>query len=264
MEDWLFKEDKYEPEKDKEGFLDKSILGVIMLLSKIQRGSRSEGKSMIYKVHPAVKLAGTVMLVLLLSLTQTFQYIGLIGCILLWVIAFFPLSDLKKILAVCAAVPLFTLIMFIPSILLGNGINSVKIILKIAVSIMAVNILSYSSRWAEITKALKVFRIPDIFIWVMEITIRYIFLLGEFALEMLYALKLRSVGKNRSKYSSMSKVVGNLFIKSKEVGDEVFSAMECRGFTGEYERKMEWKPTRADAIYITTAVLLLLLFFIVR
>jgi cobalt/nickel transport system permease protein len=105
---------------------------------------------------------------------------------------------------------------------------------KVFACVLAVNILSASTRWDHIIGALKRFRFPDLFIFVFDITIKYIVMLGEFALQMLYALKLRSVGKNRSKYGSIGGVGGTLFIKSRDMSEDMYYAMECRGFTGEY------------------------------
>lgn len=67
---------------------------------------------------------------------------------------------------------------------------------------------------------------------------------------MLYSLKLRSVGKNTGKYTSLSGIAGTMFIKSKEMAEDMYSAMECRGFTGEYHVNSKLKFTFADFIYI--------------
>ena len=98
--------------------------------------------------------------------------------------------------------------------------------------------------------ALKRFFFPDLFIFVFDITIKYIVMLGEFALQMLYALKLRSVGRNRSKYGSIGGVGGMLFIKSRNMSEEMYYAMECRGFTGEYHASGKVSFTAFDAAYI--------------
>lgn len=124
--------------------------------------------------------------------------------------------------------------MLVPSFIDGNIYNCVLIIMKIVGTIPSVNILSYTTKWDKISKSLKLFFITDLFIWVMEITIKYIVILVEHSLNLLYALKLRSIGKNNKKYNSISRIIGNLFLKSKDMGEEMFSAMECRGFTGEF------------------------------
>ena len=67
---------------------------------------------------------------------------------------------------------------------------------------------------------------------------------------MLYSLKLRSVGRNKSKYTSLSGIAGTMFIKSKEMAEDMYAAMECRGFTGEYRIYNKFKFTFSDFIYI--------------
>jgi cobalt/nickel transport system permease protein len=133
--------------------------------------------------------------------------------------------------------------------------------LKVISTVVVVNILSYTTKWHDITKALKFLFIPDVFILVFDITIKYIYILGEFSLEMFYALRLRSIGRNNSKYSSLSKIMGNLFLKSKEMGDEMYSAMECRGFTGEYVSYAKFGFNFKDFIYCIINMLLIIMYF---
>jgi energy-coupling factor transporter ATP-binding protein EcfA2 len=92
------------------------------------------------------------------------------------------------------------------------------------------NLLSHNTKWSEISKSLKLLFIPDIFIWIIDITIKYIVLLGEHSINLLYALKLRAIGITSNKYNSLTGIMGNLFIKSYKASEEMFYAMECRGF----------------------------------
>ena len=87
-------------------------------------------------------------------------------------------------------------------------------------------------------------------------------MLGEFSLNMLYALKLRSVGKNSKKYNSLSGIAGTMFIKSKEMAEEMYAAMECRGFTGEYAYKKVSSLSPADYIYIVMNLLIITTFIV--
>jgi cobalt/nickel transport system permease protein len=97
----------------------------------------------------------------------------------------------------------------------------------------------------------------------MDITIRYIYILSDEALDMLYALKARTIGKSFKKYSSLSSILGSLFIKSKELGDETYAAMECRGFTGEYRTKVDMKLKGVDYVYILMNVVWIILFILI-
>ena len=94
----------------------------------------------------------------------------------------------------------------------------------------------------------------------MDITIKYIVLLGEHSINLLFALKLRSIGITSNKYNSLTGIMGNLFIKSYKMSDEMFHAMECRGFIGEYTTKVNLKLKKMDYAYLAINILLVSLF----
>jgi cobalt/nickel transport system permease protein len=111
---------------------------------------------------------------------------------------------------------------------------------------------------------LKIFFIPDIFIFVLDIAIKYILLLGEYTLNMLYALRLRSIGRNNNKYTSLSGIAGTMFTRSREMAEEMHAAMECRGFTGEYSRPSRFSFHLMDAGLIALAAVAVLLFLYLK
>jgi cobalt/nickel transport system permease protein len=165
------------------------------------------------------------------------------------------LFDLKSFMF-----PLITLIALIPSMFYGNIHNSLLLFQKLIITILLMNLLSHSTKWSEISKSLKLLFIPDIFIWIMDITIKYIVLLGEHSINLLYALKLRSIGITSNKYNSLTGIMGNLFIKSYKMSEEMFHAMECRGFVGEYTKKVNLKLKKIDYVYLVINILLISLF----
>ena len=142
----------------------------------------------------------------------------------------------------------------------GNIYNSLLLFQKIITTIVMMNLLAHNTRWSEISKSLKLIFIPDIFIWIMDITIKYIVLLGEYSINLLYALKLRSVGITSNKYDSLTGIIGSLFIKSYKMSEEMFHAMECRGFVGEYTTKLNFNIRKIDYGYIIVNLLLIGLF----
>ena len=76
----------------------------------------------------------------------------------------------------------FTFIILFPAVFWGNSYSSIMITSKVFATVTAVNMLSHSTRWNSITGALKRFFVPDIFILVLDITIKYIVMLGNFHL----------------------------------------------------------------------------------
>lgn len=259
--DWLFQKEDYEPLKDKDSFINKTIMHFISLLGMIKR-NKTKREGFLYNINPILKLSSTLILIIFLSISRQSVYTYLIATYFLVLLVTLNGDLVKKIVLLSLTVPVFTLVVLIPSMVMGNVHNSLMIVLKIVITLIGINILSNTTDWHDIAKSFKILFISDVFILVFDITIRYIYILGEFSLEMLYALKLRSVGKNNSKRNSITSIMGNLFFKTKSMGEEMYSAMQCRGFTGEYISYKKFKFTFIDVIYLVVTVVLVIMFFI--
>lgn len=247
LPEWMQESENYIPRSDKDAFVNKSILSLLNLLSKIK--AQDSGKDIKFQVNVTLKVACTFLLVILLSLSRSFTFVIVINVYLLAALSLMDAKDIIKVLKVSIVMGLFSFIILLPAAFWGNSYSIFMITSKVFATITAVNILSYTTKWNAITGTLKRFFVPDIFILVLDITIKYIVMLGEFALNMMYALKLRSVGKNDRKYNSLSGVAGTMFIKSKEMAEDMYDAMTCRGYTGEYRIQNKFILTLIDLPY---------------
>lgn len=258
MPEWLLNDEKYDPPLDKDTFINKSILSLLGLLSRIRaQGGHKAGK---FKINAVLQVAFTLLLVILLSISKNIAFVVIVNIYLLFMLSTMKADEMIKVLKVSIIVALFTFIILLPTAFMGNYYSIIMLTPKVFATVLAVNILSYSTPWRQITNALKIFFIPDIFIFVLDITLKYIVLLGEFTLNMLYALKCRSVGRNRRKYTSVSGIAGTMFIKSKEMAEEMFAAMECRGFTGEYHAVRKFAFSFSDFIYLFVNAIIFYIF----
>ena len=258
MPQWLLKEEDYFPQSDRDTFINKSILSLLSILSRIKtQGAGAAGK---YSVNAAFKVAFTFLLLIMISVSQSTSFVIVVIVYLLAVLCLMEAKTIVKILKVSLVMTLFTFVILLPAAIGGNTYSGIMISSKVFATITAVNILSHSTRWSSITSALKRFFVPDIFILVLDITIKYIVMLGDFVLNMLYALKLRSVGRNKSKYTSLSGIAGTMFIESKEMAEDMYNAMACRGFTGEYQVNSHFKFAVIDLAYIMMNIAIILIF----
>jgi ABC-type cobalt transport system, permease component CbiQ and related transporters len=260
MPEWLLKEEKYIPQIDKDTFINKSILSLLNLISRIK--AQEVHKENKFNVNAVLKVAFTFVMIVLLSITKSVAFVVIINIYLLLILGSMKAEVIIKVLKVSFIVALFTFIILLPAVFMGNYYSIMMLTPKVFATVMAVNMLSYSTSFRQVTNALKFFFIPDIFIFVLDITLKYIVLLGEFTLNMLYALKCRSVGRNRSKYISISGIAGIMFIKSKEMAEDMYAAMECRGFTGEYHIKRKFVFSFHDIIYTAFNAILFYIFIV--
>ncbi len=258
MPDWLLKNENYTPLQDKDTFLDKSILSMLSVISLV-RAQDSEMKD-IFKADAFFRLLFTLALVVMVSVSRGTAFVYVALAYQLLILCVVPARDIIKVLRVSLIAALFSVIIMLPAVFYGAGLGVMLLPLKVLVTVMALSLLSRMTRWDLIIGALKRFFVPDLFIFVLDITLKYIVMLGEFSVEMLGALRLRSVGKNKSKYSSLSGVAGTMFLKSREMSEEMYLAMESRGFTGEYRAFTKFRFGLPELIYTAINAVLIYIF----
>jgi len=256
--EWLSAKDNYIPKEEKNLYIEKSIFSLIKIISIIRQNKNQD--KLIYSINPTLKVVSVILMILCVSISRSFIYIFIIDIYVLINLFLMEKKSRKRLLLKSFIFPLVTLIALIPSMFYGNINNSLLIFQKLIITILLMNLLSHNTKWSEISKSLKLLFIPDIFIWIMDITIRYIVLLGEHSINLLFALKLRSIGITSNKYNSLTGIMGNLFIKSYKMSEEMFHAMECRGFVGEYTTKVNLKLKKMDYVYLAINILLVSLF----
>lgn len=259
MPEWLLKKDNYIPLNDKDAFINKSILSILKVLLRFRL--QAEYRIDKFGVNALVKLVSTFLLIIFISLSKNLTFVLITGVCLLVAINFLSIHEIIYIIKMSLVAAFFAFLIFLPSIFWGYGNNTLMVTLKILICTAFVNMVACTTKWDDIIEAFKIFHVPDIFIFILDITIKYIIVLGKFSLNMFYALKLRSVGKSKNKNASLSGIVGTMFIKSRELAEEMYGAMECRGFTGEYKTYKKFKFKTADYICIIFNAIFVLAYF---
>lgn len=232
--EWLTANDNYEPPEKGGSFSVKTIksMGESMAKVKIQAGQ--EGK---IKIPALLKLFILLAYIILVAVFRnTLAVMGLAAGLLL-LLCFMPSKLMWRITKPSLMAGLVGVVFVAPAILINPALkqNSIMLVVKILLSVLAVNIFNNTTQWNHITGALRRLHIPGVFIFILDITLKYIVLLGNFISEILTSLELRSVGKNNRKYSSVGGVMGVTFIRGSEMNTQMYEAMQCRGFTDDYK-----------------------------
>lgn len=233
--DWLKNEEKYSPQHDKESFVNRSTKAVIGTLSRLKGIDTQKAK----ESNISLRLLGIFVIIILTSLSHNFSFVLLMITLMLIKIATLKAGTIRTLVATILPILLISTLILLPSIFLGNPKTPLTIFGKIFVCTSIVLTLNLTTNFNEITRGLKAFFVPDIIIFTLDLTIKYIFILGETCSKMLTALKTRSIGKNNQKSASTSGILGTLFIKAKSSVDETSKAMECRGFNGKYTKQKQ-------------------------
>jgi cobalt/nickel transport system permease protein len=232
--DWMKKSDCYVPPKDGGTFAVKTIasLGGIMSRLKVQLGHEKK-----YALPALFKLAVLVCALLLLSLGQSRLILLAFAAVLQVYLCTWPAKDILNIVRTSAVAAVLAFVLFIPA-MIGNpgGIsNHLRVVGKVFLSLEMVTIFNHTTQWNHITVALRKLHIPGIFLFTIDIALKYIVLLGTLIQDILTSLRLRSVGKNNKKYQSVGGVMGVTFLRGTEMSREMYEAMRCRGFTDDYK-----------------------------
>ena len=261
---WLTKPQEYEPPRDRDAFLDRSILSMLSVLGRIRRqGAHSGGR---FQPHTAFGLGFALLMVLLVSLAHARGFVLIAVVALLVGLCLLPARQIAGVLRNGLIATAFSALVLLPAGLIGNWYSMFTIPPKVFFSVSLLSMLAENTRWEDITRAAKTFFVPDLFLFVLDIAVKYVVLLGEFSLNMLYAVKLRSVGRNRNKHAALSGIAGTMFLRSRQMAEEMHAAMECRGFTGEYRRPTRFAINPADLglIVLAAGMVLLYIYFLRR
>jgi len=117
-------------------------------------------------------------------------------------------------------------------------------------------LLVLSTPWMELLRSLRVLRAPKVLLALIGMTYRYVFLLLDLSLEMFESRRSRIVAPLRGaeRRRMVAATAGVLLSKSAAVSEEVFDAMQARGYRGEVYL-LDAAPVRSyDWIAVTLAV----------
>lgn len=235
-------------------FIEGSIegfLGVLEHTLESEELARREG--LLQRLDPRVKLAGILCLILAVVASRRLEVIGgvfALACVLA-ALSHAPLRTLA--LRVWIGALVFTGLIALPAVFLTPGApvwrvpaagwaateqglrSAAYLIARVETTATLSMLLVLSTPWAHVLKALRALRVPIVAVVVLGMTYRYILLTIETALAMFESRRSRTVGKLGSREGRRLAVAtaGALLGKSMQLANDVYLAMQARGFRGE-------------------------------
>ncbi|MCR5793673.1 MAG: hypothetical protein K6G65_10935, partial [Lachnospiraceae bacterium] len=145
---WMQQEEIYDPPKDRELYISRSILSLLRVLLgiKLERGRTSR-----FTAKSSLSLFITVLFVLLTASSHNMVFIWLMVALVMLRISFLPIEVLKSVLKVVLSAVVFTVLVLLPSALLGATNAFFQITLKMIVSSALIGIFSGTRNWNQIT-----------------------------------------------------------------------------------------------------------------
>jgi cobalt/nickel transport system permease protein len=211
----------------------------------------STRKGLFQSLDARVKVLSVLILLISVNLSRSLFVIGtlyLLVFILAWASAI-PASFLVK--RVWLALPFFTGLIILPALFITpgpallhlplglvitrTGVSTVLfLLLRVSTSVSLTLLLILTTPWNTVLSALSVLRVPDVFILILGMTYRYIYLLLHIANDMFLSRKSRVVGRLSTSENQrmLAAVSATLLSKSLNMSGEVYLAMQSRGFRG--------------------------------
>lgn len=236
------------------GFIERTIDGLHSAIDRSLYADQSASrKGLLQRLDPRVKVAGIFALILASALASKLWVVGivLLSAIVLAGLSFLSLRVLA--MRVWLATLTFSGVLAIPALFLtpGKAIYRVPVlhwevaaqglttagllIFRAETAATLVTILIFTTPWMHILKALRMFRVPVVFVVILSMTCRYILLMLDAAHEMFESRKSRTVGTltrgEQRRVAILS--IGALLSRTLQLSDEVYLSMRSRGFRGE-------------------------------
>ncbi|MDD4874604.1 MAG: cobalt ECF transporter T component CbiQ [Dehalococcoidales bacterium] len=234
----------------------------------------SDGNSIIHRLDPRTKLIATLVFIFLVVLLPSASWITY-GLYFMTIAALIIMSRVpityifRRSLVVIPFV--LTIAIFIPffkdgiaafsfnilswhlSVTYGGLETLGSVMAKAWLSILALVLLTSTTAFSNILKALEHLKMPQVLVMIMSFMYRYIFLLTDEVMRMKQARDSRnfgSGGKRLWQIRTVGNMIGTLFIRSYERGERVYASMVARGFDGHSRTLDRLYFGKCDAVFI--------------
>jgi cobalt/nickel transport system permease protein len=251
------------------GWVEHTIAGITGSLERaVFTEEHARRAGWLQRVDPRAKLGMFLAVVLAASLSSSLSIlVALYALVLLAARASrIPFDFFVK--RVWLGIPLFAGIVVIPAIFFVPGPRlfeltlgpltiapsipglqgAVLFVARVGVSVSLAVLLVMTTPWADLLKSLQAVRVPQLFILVLAMAYRYIFLFLHLTNGMFEARKSRMVAKTSGAEQRgwITGSMGNLLNRSFKMSNDVYAAMVARGFSGSIRTFSDYRMRRSD------------------
>ncbi len=249
------------------GFLARTMVGFARAVGRALSSEHIAGqRGLLQSLDPRVRLIGLLSLAVAVTLSRKLVAVAALFAvaIVLALLSMVSLATLAKRVWLLALG--FTGVIALPALFVTPGTpvatfasgsltitaqgvrTAVLLIARVETAVTFTTLLVLCTPWTQVLKALRAFRLPQEAILMLAMSHRYIFLLVETATQMFESRQSRTVGElDRSEQRRITaRTAGVLLSKSIELSNEVFLAMQSRGFQGEVRLLSEFRMRSRD------------------
>jgi cobalt/nickel transport system permease protein len=259
------------------GWLEHSVAGIA---SSIERAVFTEELARqpgwLQRVDPRAKVAMFLAVVIAASASTS---LGVLVCLYVVILGVARASHLPFdffVKRVWVGIPFFAGIVVLPSIFFVPGPKLVEVavgsfhlglsapgtfgavvfVARVGVSVSLAVLLVLTTPWADLLKSLHTLRVPQVFVLVLSMTYRYIFLFLHTLNGMFEARKSRVVARlgGAEDRRWITRSMGALMSRSFKMSNDVYAAMLARGFTGEIRTYSRYRMRLGDWLALSATL----------
>jgi cobalt ECF transporter T component CbiQ len=265
----------------KRSYVDKTLAALASLVQDTLLSEEIAARpGLLQALDPRCKLLGMLLLLVATSLVHnviTLVVMYAATLVLAWACSVHILFFLKR---VWLFIPLFTLVIVFPATLsvvmpghvvltlwrsggkpegfTSQGISSALLVTgRVTVSVSLVLLVTLTTSWARLLASLRAIGVPRMFVLVIGMCYRYIFLLAGSVSEMYEARRSRTIRADRGDRRArrfVASTAGALLAKATYLSEEVHEAMVSRGYRGDPKLLQAFRLCRRDIVCLSSAV----------
>jgi cobalt/nickel transport system permease protein len=263
------------------GFVEQTIGGLHFALDRaMSADSTARGNGLMQRLDPRVKVAGVSALIVGAAMAAKLWIIAAVFLLAIVLAAVSSISVRSLATRVWLATLIFSGALALPALFFVHGTpmytfpglnwvvtrqglaSAAYLVLRAETGATLATVLVFTTPWAHVLKALRTFRVPVVFVAILGMTCRYVVLLLQAGNEMFESRKSRTVGRlTRAEQRRMAiQSTGALLGRTLHLSEEVFLAMQSRGFRGEVyivdDFRMKSLDWAASALFAVAAIVL--------
>jgi cobalt ECF transporter T component CbiQ len=258
-------------------FIERTLSSLVSAMERaLYAEELAKADGLLQRLDPRIKLIGILALVIVSAMAHRLWVIGAVFAVALSmaVMSRVSLGILAK--RVWVAILLFTGVIALPAPFIVPGrevarlplldwpvtaqglASACYLVARVETAATLSVLLILCTPWSHVLKALRVLKVPVVFVVILGMTYRYILLLLQTAHDMFESRRSRMVGKlegpERRRVAASS--AGVLMSKSLQISGDVYSAMLSRGFRGEVYMLDDFQTSMIDWIMLAIFVVL--------
>lgn len=268
--------------KRRRGFIERTVRSLADVLEQALYAEEvAKAAGFLQGIEPRVKVVGLLLLVVATATARSLTVIVILFglALVLALLSHVPIRRLAT--RVWIGVLFFTGSIALPAIFITPGVPllhlpllhwpitaqglkaALYLLTRVETATTFSVLLVLCTPWNQVLKALRVLRVPVVFVVILGITYRYIFVLLQTAADMFESRQSRLVGHldgaEQRRLAAAS--VGVLLSKSLQLSSEVYLAMLARGYRGEVYTLDDFQTQPRDWLVLVGFVVVALLAF---